>query len=122
MRGADDLLTFMSLSCIVSGSEASIRIMKAALVHQPDLSSHRTDREMRALVSPLEPRSDGFIGTFPERRGTDGLFTFISVCYTILCSLLSSSIMKAALMHEDALPSLRTARDRRASERLVMSS
>ena len=38
---------------------------------------------MSALVSPLELRSDGFIATLPESRGTDGLFTFMS----FLCSI-----------------------------------
>ena len=61
--------------------------------------------------------SDGFIATFPEARGTDGLLTFISFCYTILCFESSSGIMKAALMHEDDLSSDRTARDRRRWER-----
>ena len=112
----------MSFGYMILCSGASVAVVKAALVPQHDLSSDRTARDRRALVSRVELQLDGYIATLPEWRGTDGLFTFISFCYTILCFESSSGIMKAALMHEDDLPSHRTARDRRASERLVMSS
>ena len=64
-RGIEGLFGFMGFGCILLCSGASVGITTAAMVHQHDLSSHRTDRERRALVSPLEPRSDGPIGTFP---------------------------------------------------------
>ena len=181
----------MSLCCILLCSGASVGIPKAAMVHQPDRSSHRTDRERRALVSPLEPRSDGFIGTFPGRaapatclapwacatyscalrrpwasprprwcvsttsavsgrerplaeapcafaalwrhnvrlhrylprsRSTDGLLTSMGLGYIFLCFGTSVGIAKAAMVHEDDLPSHRTARLRLLRERLVTTS
>ena len=66
-RGTDGLFGSMGLCYMPLCSGASMGIPKVAMVHQHDLSSHRTDRDRRALVSPLEPRSDGFIGTSPGR-------------------------------------------------------
>ena len=91
-------------------------IPKAAMVHQPDLSSHRTERERRALVSPLEPRSDGFIGSFPVSRGIEGLFSFMGFGCMLLCSGASVGIAKAAMVHQHDLSSHRTERERRALE------
>ena len=45
-----DLLVFMRLCYILLCSEASVGIMNAALVHQPDPSSHQTDRERRMVT------------------------------------------------------------------------
>ena len=63
----------MGLGYIPLCTGASVGITKAAMVHQHDLSSHQTARDRRdlvsPLVSPLEPQSEGFIGTFPESRG-----------------------------------------------------
>ena len=56
---------------------------------------------MSALVSPLELRSDGFIATLPESRGTDGFLTFMSFGYMILCSGASVAVVKTALVHND---------------------
>ena len=95
----------MGLGYIFLCSGASVGIPKAALVHQPDLSSHRTDRDRRALVSPLEPRSDGFIATFPESRSTGDLLAFMRLGYIFLCSGASVGIMNAALVHEERFPS-----------------
>ena len=116
------MLAFMSLCCILLCSGASVGIAMAAMVHQPDLSSHQTERERRALVSPLEPRSDGFIATFPESRGGCDLLAFMSLCYILLCSGASAGIAKAALVHQPDLSSHRTARDRRAGERFGLPS
>ena len=70
---------------------------------------------MSALVSPLELRSDGFIATLPESRGTDGFLTFMSFGYMILCSEPSVAVVKTALVHKDDPRSHRTARHRRDS-------
>ena len=112
----------MGLCCIFLCSGASVGIPKAAMVHQPDLSSHRTDRERRALVSPLEPRSDGFIATFPESRGRGDLLAFMRLGYISLCSRASVGIAKAALVHEDDLCSHRTERERPRHDRSVTTS
>ena len=50
-RGTDGLFTFVSFGYIILCSGASVGITKAAMVHQHDLSSHRTERERRALES-----------------------------------------------------------------------
>ena len=54
-RGGVGLFASMGLCYIPLCSGASVGIMKAAMVHQHDLSSHRTARDRRDLVSPLEP-------------------------------------------------------------------
>ena len=121
-RGTDGFFTFVSFGYMILCSEPSVAVVKTALVHKDDPRSRRTARHRRDSVSPLEPQSDGFIGTFPEARGTDGLFTFMSFGYIILCSTWSRSMENASLVHEDDLPSHRTARDRRASQRLGIAS
>ena len=88
----------------------------------PATARHATGAQASALVSPLEPQSDRFIATPREWRGTDGLFTFLSFGYMNLCFQWSSGIMNAALVHENDLRSHRTARDRRASQRLGIAS
>ena len=77
---------------------------------------------MSALVSPLELRSDGFIATLPESRGTDGLFTFMSFGYMILCSGASVAVVKTAVVHQHDLSSHRTERERRDCERFGIPS
>ena len=62
--------------------------------------------------------SDGFIGTFPESRGTGDLFGSMRLGCTLLCSGASKGITKAAMVHEDDLSSYRMERDRRTRERL----
>ena len=106
----------MSLCCIFLCSGASVGIPKAAMVHQHDLSSHRTARDRRALVSPLEPRSDGFIATFPESREGGDLLAFMRLCWIFLYSGASVGITKAAMVHQHDLSSHRTERERRALE------
>ena len=85
-RGTDGFLTFVSFGYMILCSEPSVAVVKTALVRKDDPRSRRTARHRRDSVSPLEPQSDGFIGTFPEARSTDGLFTFKSFSYIILCS------------------------------------
>ena len=46
-RGIEGLFSFMGFGCMLLCSGASVGISKATLVHQHDLSSHRTDRERR---------------------------------------------------------------------------
>ena len=58
----------------------------------------------------------------PEARGTDGLFTFVSFGYIILCSGASVGISKATLVHQHDLSSHRTDRERRDSKRLGIAS
>ena len=70
------------------------------------------------MVSPLEPQSDGYIGTLLESRGGSDLFGSMSLSYTPLCSGASVGITKAALVHENNLCSHRMERDRRTRERL----
>ena len=67
----------MSFGYMILCFQWSSGIMNAALVHENDLRSHRTARDRRALVSPLEPRSDGFIATFPESREGGDLLAFM---------------------------------------------
>ena len=50
-RGTGDLFGSMRLGCTLLCSGASKGITKAAMVHQHDLSSHRTECERRALES-----------------------------------------------------------------------
>ena len=45
--GTNGFFTFMSFGCIHLWSGASVAIDMAAVVHQHDLSSHRTERERR---------------------------------------------------------------------------
>ena len=72
------------------------------------LSSHRTDRERRAVEPLFSLYSDGFIATFPESRGRGDLFAFMRLCYISLCSRASVGIAKAAMVHQHDLSSHRT--------------
>ena len=116
----------MGLCYIPLCSGASVGITKAAMVHQHYLSSHRTARNRRdlvsPLVSPLEPQSEGFIGTFPESCGRGDLLAFMRLGYISLCSRASVGIAKAALVHEDDLCSHRTERERPRHDRSVTTS
>ena len=65
------------------------------------------------MVSPLEPQSDGYIGTLLESRGGSDLFGSMSLSYISLCSGASVGITKAAMVHQHDLSSHRTDRERR---------
>ena len=112
----------MSLCCILLCSGASVGIPNAAMVHQPDLSSHRTARERRDVEPLFSLYSDGFIATFPESRGRGDLLAFMRLGYISLCSRASLGIAKAALVHEDDLCSHRTERERPRHDRSVTTS
>ena len=112
----------MGLACIVLCSGASVGIMKAAMVHQHDLSSHRAKRERRMVTEMVRAASGAPTPALPRSRGTDGLFTSMGLGYIFLCFGTSVGIAKAALVHEDNLPSHRTARLRLLRERLVTTS
>ena len=58
----------------------------------------------------------------PQSSGTDGLFTFMGLAYIPLCSGASVGVAKAALVHEDDLPSHRTPRLKLLRERIVTTS
>ena len=55
------------------------------------------------MVSPLEPQSDGYIGTLLESRGGSDLFGSMSLSYISLCSGASVGITKAAMVHQHDL-------------------
>ena len=113
-RGTDGLFTFMSFGYMILCSEPSVAVVKTALVHNDDPRRHRTARHRRDSVSPLEPQSDGFIGTFPESRKRGDLFGSMGLCCIFLCSGASVGIPKAAMVHQPDLSSHRTDRERRA--------
>ena len=64
----------------------------------------------------------GFNATFPESRGTDGFFTFMSFGYMILCSKPSVAVVQTALVHQHDLSSHRTERERHDRERFGIPS